>query len=221
MTMYAGQKRNMWTKASIFIFAMVLISCDLTSSPRNTGNFFPLSEGNRWKMVDSIRQNGVFRAQDTFDIYVGKAITIAVGGQSLQAFKVNWGTMDPDSLFSIERMESDGLSVYGASEAGKDTVIGKSLDIKYPAAMGDKWYRKSVYWSGAKWVSVLDTLEFVSLDTAIVTPAGNFHCFGVKWGSGVNFGFDYYSIGVGLVAATFISNGTLFTKSLLLSYSLK
>lgn len=219
-------KRNSWKIAIIFLSVAMLSSC-LTSS-NGGGAFFPLAVGNRWRMVDYTRENGTLKISDTSEIHVSKSTTVLVAGEHLAAYKINWyyplsvSISNPDSVFWIERMESDGLNLYGFSHGGVDTIFGKTMDIKHPALIGESWYRKVLNWTGLGWVANITEVEMAQTDTLISTPAGRFHCFAVRTSyTAGSFNFEYYSPGIGPVAYKTISNDTLTAKSLLLSYSLK
>lgn len=219
--------------------------------PPNPMDIVPLADHNEWRFVDSLYGSKLKNANrihtesamghayhsqgktyessiDSFKAYVSGRRTIRYGGSDVELFTINWyeslPQSVPDSLATLwlEHNESGGLYVFGFVQGTRDTIISKSLDLKYPVTVGDSWVRPGAYYyyETNRWEVSADTMTCSSTSEQFATLQRTYSAVVYRGKSG-DFEFsEYYVPNLGLVGSISEFSGTIQSKSVLKSCTL-
>lgn len=219
----------------LLLFGLVLLVFESIShcgsNPVDSGNskneILPLAVGNKW-VYFALSTYGAIDTVTTEVIDTGKG--------RVKAYGVNYRFNEepiPDFQWIYWNCP-DGL-VGAGGISSRDTLIVKSLMLKYPGVVGDSLLVPNVSYSDGQFY-VKDTLThfLVSTDDSITTPFGTFtgcYVYNYKESQGEDVAgfddiFDYYVPGIGLVGEivrTLIWNVPRDTtyRLLLSSYSIR
>ena len=193
---------------------------------------FPLEVGNRWHY-----QTEYVGILDSVTVEITGALDVEHGGKHYRAyveqFYYDYEEAARPPYAQLLAAGPGGLYVMGGM-APTDTLIGRYLNRKHPAEVGETWpmVRLSYRWGGERpHFAISDTLEatFVTADEELETPAGRFRCYVYKYTylpaddvASYWDVFDYYAPGVGLVAQIqrASDSGELKQQMLLYAYEL-
>lgn len=187
---------------------LVLAGCDtMTEEPEPRIELEPHAVGNRWDYLLEY-----FSEPDTFSLVLDRKVMLTFNDRPRQAFIrhhfLNGHRIQPDLEFLYANGE-DGIYQLGAF-APSDTILFESLAFPYPAQVGDTgtFIRYHLNREEPRQWEITDTLtvEVISTDEQIETPAGTFSSYLYKYylpeecASVGNDIYVYYVLGVGRVA---------------------
>ncbi len=225
-------KKRAYKKRVIVVSLLIFISvwncgCDSDKTvdpPPPPDDLVALSIGNFWefKILERFHTSDQWQTAiyDSVAFRIVDIIPTIVDGDTIMAAVEEWyhpRTNRPLKASWLKQNFEDGLYFLGGV-SDEDTLMNKTLFLKYPASKGDTW--------GVPWISYdlwdnkflyPDTLTFtcISSDTLLKTPVGNFDCvvyyFEKSQGEDILFDdliYDYYSPGVGLVGRHYKREGS-------------
>jgi len=132
----------------LFLLVLLLFSGCRDENPVDPNEesidvIMPLKVGNLWTYVDStFDKNGALVFVDSIKLGVTGKTNINYEGENIELFYWSWiigKTGTPYGYHRLARNEIDGLSFFGERILDENFVQGKSLEIKYPVAVGDTW----------------------------------------------------------------------------------
>jgi hypothetical protein len=198
---------------SIFISLALFVACkDDSVGPVDQGEIWPLTPGNVWLY----RVEHPTWIKDTLKMEITGSLPVVFQGEKYTAMKMAfYGLNEPQPEWEwLYWNGPEGVYAMGGVSP-TDTFVVKELELRYPAAVGDKWRYHSVSYSlSRRKFYISDTLIYslVAKDVAVVTPAGSFRCYQYRFsqkpaddvGAIWDYNF-YYSLGNGHVAEKTIS----------------
>lgn len=208
------------------------IGCENNPAEPNDSKdvIMPLDVGNQWTYLSVLN----YGTPDTLIMEIRRQIRVSHDGERLPAS--TWifypkGKRRPDFEWLAWNGPNGFYSLGGIAET--DTFLVKTLQLKFPAQVGDSWPVLILGYSlSDDQFYVADTLTYslVAKDEEFETPVGKFKCHVYKYSEKpaedvLEFWdyYNYYSPGIGLVGLVVKGqfDGRILSKLSLLSYDVR
>jgi len=186
----------------------------------------PLYVGISWTYVDSTYStSGAFVSRDSSKLGITGKNTFNYQSQNIELFYWNWinlQTNKAQNYMWLVRNDNDGFSWYGGYFRNQPSALSKSLNIKFPANVGDTWnYPRWTFNLKDSVFRIADTVHLTCIANNQIykTPAGNLNCFVYTYminnQTTVDSTYLFYSKNKGYVGMIGKTNGIMRFKKVL------
>lgn len=190
----------------------------------------PLQVGNQWTYIDStFDENDALVYVDSLKLGIIGKTNIKHEGENIDLFHWSWISNEGGIPYGDQRLarnENDGLSFFGKRILDENYVHGKSLEIKYPAAVGDTWEVESFLYSSEDSSFSTGNSMFVtckSINEKFLTSLGEMECYVYLFQKSINNEEDsfslYFNKNLGYVGGVSVVNDTGKFKRTLKSFT--
>jgi len=199
-----------------FVFVIgTSISCKKENTENQLPSLMPLNTGNKWN-YETHQENNIGSAS----IEIGDFVVI--NGQ--RGYKLLTGNKPYNITFLVANdTEGNHWCVGGYSDV--DTLLAPSMNYKFNATTGESWDYEQVHVSHDTGIFDSDVIKVYCIDddSTITTPAGMLKCmlFEYSPNDGADVFRNFVCKNVGMVKSEHYEDGSLFSYSILKSYTLK
>lgn len=222
---------------SFILISISIVTCEYPTESLENSVLQPVTVGNYWyyKIYQYSSGEILPGLTDSLLETIDEEITVDIEGKTYKGGVQSrrFGKNSYEEARWIYANLNDGLYYLGGV-AEKDTILFKSLYLKYPVKQGQTWQLPYVYYHRGKeqFVFTDSTTEYTCLSTkkTFSTEAGEFNCivyhFREKPAEDVLAYWEYYlyySPGIGLVGVEIKSSydKRMITKVVLKDYKIK
>lgn len=213
---FKTMKKNILHFFFLYLFLLILVSCDRDEQSLRVDSLTPINKGNSWTYKNTYLDYHV-GYPDTTCITIGEKVTI----NGYTCYSTAEERPFHAKFLMGNDMNGDVVNYGGFSD--NDTLISPEIEFKKDAKPGDEWLYAMVtlYTESGKFSKSMIPVKCLSVDTLITTPKGQFHCMVFRIILDSYSYKIYISMNVGQVRTEQYRGVILISYSELINYKIK